>query len=87
MTTRIYTIQPKTTLNRITDQNMRRIHETSSSIVQKLVAVNNAKYDSRRRDKSETPHSFAKNILTREQLNEIIDMKEVKKILRKRNST
>jgi hypothetical protein len=31
-----------------------------------------------------TPHQFNKNVLTREQLNELLDMKEVKKIMKTR---
>ena len=64
---------------------MRRIHETSTTLVKKLIAVNNAKFESV--GKVDVPHSFNKNILTRAQLHEMIDMKEVKKIIRKRGST
>lgn len=87
LTTQIYTIQPKTTLNRITDRNMRKIHETSTSVVQKLLAANNAKFENLKGDKNCVPHQFSKNILTRAQLNEMIDMKEVRKLIRKRGST
>lgn len=32
----------------------------------------------------QSPHSFIKNALTREQLNELLDMNEVKKIIKAR---
>ena len=39
--------------------------------------------------KRESPHTFSKNVLTKEQLNEILDMREVKKMImaKKRGST
>ena len=51
------------TLNRITDNVTRKIHETSNSLIQKLIHINNAKYDSAAR-KREAPHTFGKNVLT-----------------------
>jgi len=61
---------------------MRKMHERSDRLVSRIHHVDMTKQIvSVDHDHRETPHSFSKNVLTRDQLNELLDMKQVKKII------
>ncbi len=74
-------------MNQITDSTIRKMHERSGKLVNRIQTVDmkrqivSADYNN---DADSTPHQFNKNVLTREQLNELLDMKEVKKIMKAR---
>ena len=73
-------------LNKITDSTLRKMHEQSGSIVRKIVKASDMSGPlanmSERAQAKRHPHYFSKNALTREQLDELLDMKEVKKMLK-----
>jgi len=65
------------------------MHETSQGIFRKLKVVDEDNYglsmsSGMQAIDRQSPHSFIKNVLTREQLNELLDMNEVKKIIKAR---
>ena len=83
-------LQSISSLNWITNTAIRKIHETTDKLIQRIMVAQTPKHATAERShETYTPHSFSKNILTREQINELIDLKNVKKMFpnKKRNST
>lgn len=87
--------KPLTELNQITNAAIRKMHQTTDKFLQKLniaetlprrvaQSLNNRQAN----NTIDNPYSFSKNVLNRDQLNEIINMKEAKKLaVKKRGST
>mmetsp|Transcript_11867 Transcript_11867/g.16130 ORF Transcript_11867/g.16130 Transcript_11867/m.16130 type:complete len:163 (+) Transcript_11867:892-1380(+) len=61
------------------------MHETSQGIMRKLRHVDDAHINIAMNPiHRQSPHSYVQNVLTREQLNELLDMNEVKKLIKAR---
>ena len=85
---------PVSNLDQITHSAIREIHQTTNKLVNRLniaekpraaLSTNTRQASNKTQD---MPYQFSKNVLDREQLNELINMKEAKKLAgKKRGST